>query len=251
MHSAPSGANSATSPLALTYADAFAALDAALAAVRTAREGASERALAIADSLAGYGRVDLTPIPPETLSAYPERVADYNAAVRIASAALAVREARRAATIIAEREDAEEAGRRILGESGVAGPREAEVHANGRGDGADGWLSLYRVELRDGGPEEGGWHWTRRELVAAVRRSNVLRADDDALTSDGDADVRAALASVAEAHGLTLASHFITRPDGTSRAPRGYRSCAPEVDAELIAERVVGENVNTCAPSYE
>lgn len=250
MHPASSGTPTALPPV-LTYADAFAALESALAAVRAAREGASERALAIADSLAGYGRVDLTPIAPDTLSAYPERVADYNAAVRIASAAIAVREARRAASLIAEREDAEEAGRRILGESGIAGPREAEVHANGRGDGAAGWLSLYRVELRDGGPEEGGWHWTRRELVAAVRRSNVLRADDDALTSDGDADVRAALASVAEAHGLTLASHFVERADGTLRAPRGYRSAAPEVDAELIPERVVGENVSTCAPAYE
>lgn len=249
MHPASSGTPTALPPVP-TYADAFAALEAALAAVRAAREGASERALSIADSLAGYGRVDLTPIAPDTLSAYPERVADYNAAVRIASAALAVREARRAATIVAEREDAEEAGRRILGESGIAGPRVAEVHANGRGEGAAVWLSLYRVELRDGGPEEGGWHWTRRELVAAVKRSGILRDDADPLTSPEDADARAALASVAEAHGLTLSGHFITRPDGSTRPARGYRSAAPEVDAEILAERVVGENVETSAPSY-
>ena len=250
MHSASSGSPTALPPV-LTYADAFAALESALAAVRAAREGASERALAIADCLADTPRhVPLSPVDP-LASQYPERVDAYNVAVRIAQAARDVREARRTATLIAEREDAEEAGRRILGESGIAGPREAEVHANGRGVGAAGWLSLYRVELCDGGPEEGGWHWTRRELVAAVRRSNVLRADDDALTSDADADVRAALASVAEAHGLTLAGHFITRPDGSTRPARGYRSAAPEVDAELIAERVVGENVDTSAPSYE
>lgn len=251
MHPASSGVNPTASPAVLTYADAFAALETALAAVRVAREGVSERALRIADTLADYDRVDLTPLDLSTATAYPERAADYNAAVIIARAVRDVKDARRVAALIAEREDAEEAGRRILGESGIAGPREAEVYANGRGEGAAGWLSLYRVELRDGGPEEGGWHWTRRELVAAVRRSNVLRAEDDALTSDADADVRATLAAIAEAHGLTLAGHFIERADGTKRPPRGYRSAAPEVDAELIAERVVGENVATRAPFYE
>jgi hypothetical protein len=248
---ASSGLPSATLPLASTYADAFAALESALAAVRAAREGASERALAIADCLADTPRhVPLSPVDP-LASEYPERVDAYNVAVRIAQAARAVRELRRHATILAEREDAEEAGRRILGESGIAGPRVAEVHANGRGEGADVWLSLYRVDLRDGGPEEGGWHWTRRELVAAVKRSGFLRAEDDPLTSAADADARAALASMAEAHGLTLDGHHVMRADGTTRPARGYRSAAPEVDAEIIAERVVGENVNTSAPSYE
>ena len=251
MHPAPSGVPSATSPLASTYADAHAALEAALAAVRAAREGASERALAIADCLADMPRhVPLDPVDP-LASQYPERVDAYNVAVRIAEAARAVRELRRHATFLARREDAEEAGHRILGESGITGPREAEVHANGRGEGADVWLSLYRVELRDGGPEEGGWHWTARELIASVKRSGFLRAEDDPLTSDADADARAALASMAEAHGLTLAGHFITRPDGSTRPARGYRSAAPEVDAEIIAERVVGSNVETSAPSYE
>ena len=86
--------------------------------------------------------------------------------------------------------------------------------------------------------------------MASVKRSGILRADADPLTSPEDADARAALASVAEAHGLTLDGHFITRPDGSTRPARGYRSAAPEVDAEIIAERVIGENVNTSAPSY-
>ena len=249
MHPASSGSPTALPPV-LTYADALAALESAQAAERAAREGASERAARLAELMGPLARRErLTPFELAN-GEDPAAFVDVNAAVSIANAARATGDARRVAVDLAEREDAEEAGRRILGESGVAGPRGAEVYANGRGEGAAGWLSLYRVELRDGGPEEGGWHWTRRELVAAVRRSNVLRAEDDPLTSDADADVRAALASVAEAHGLTLAGHFITRADGSTRPARGYRSAAPEVDAELIAERVVGENVNVRAPSY-
>jgi hypothetical protein len=253
MHPAPSGDNPATSPVASTYADAFTALESALAAVRAAREGASERALAIADCLCDIPRhVPLAHVDPLGLGDQSaERAAAYNHAVRIAAAAREVRELRRTATFLARREDAEEAGHRILGESGIAGPRETEVHANGRGEGADVWLSLYRVDLCDGGPEEGGWHWTRRELIASVKRSGFLRAEDDALTSAADADARAALASVAEAHGLTLDGHHVMRPDGSTRPARGYRSAAPEVDAQIIAERVVGSNVDTSAPSYE
>lgn len=251
MQPAPSGAPSAISPIAPTYADAYAALESALAAVRAAREGASERALAIADCLADLPRhVPIDRVYPLAAQA-PESVSAYNVAVRIAEAAREVRELRRTATFLARREDAEEAGHRILGESGIAGPRETEVHANGRGEGADVWLSLYRVDLCDGGPEEGGWHWTRRELIASVKRSGFLRAEDDALTSAADADARAALASVAEAHGLTLDGHHVMRPDGSTRPARGYRSAAPEVDAQIIAERVVGSNVDTSAPSYE
>lgn len=251
MPPASHGAPSANSPLASTYADAHAALESALAAVRAAREGACERALAIADCLGDTPRhVPLSPID-KVGDGSDARVAAYNHAVRIAEAAREVRELRRHATFLARREDAEEAGYRILGESGITGPREAEVHANGRGEGADVWLSLYRVELRDGGPEEGGWHWTARELIASVKRSGFLRAEDDALTSAADADARAALASVAEAHGLTLDGHHVMRPDGSTRPARGYRSAAPEVDAEIIAERVVGSNVETSAPSYE
>jgi len=250
MHPAPLGVTPATSPVAPTYAAAQLVLDAALAAVRAAREGASERSLAIANCLNDYPHAPLTASDPLGAQ-YPERLDAYNVAVRIATAEREVREARRTATLLARREDAEEAGHRILSESGITGPRETEVHANGRGEGADGWLCLYRIDLCDGGPEEGGWHWTRRELVAAVKRSGILRGEDDALTSAADADARAALASVAEAHGLTLAGHFITCPDGSTRPARGYRSAAPEVDAEIIAERVIGSNVNTSAPHYE
>jgi hypothetical protein len=254
MHPAPSGVPSATSPIASTYADALAALDAARAAAHREAQGASARALRCVGLFSDDRDLPAEPKPAgegeaERLRYEAER--DLYRAARIARAERAVGDARAHAAHLAEREDAEEAGRRILGESGIAGPREAEVHANGRGEGADVWLSLYRVDLRDGGPEEGGWHWTRRELVAAVKRSGFLRAEDDPLTSAADADARAALAAVAEAHGLTLDGHFIARPDGTLRPARGYRSAAPEVDAQILAERVIGENVNTSAPRYE
>lgn len=250
MHSASSGSPTALPPV-LTYADACAALDRALAEVVKAREGATARALRLADVMGPLARRErLTPFEHAN-GEDPAAYADVNTAVRIANAAKVAGDARRAAHDLAEREDAEEVGRRILAASGYRGPRLADVM--GEEGGPCAWLSLYRVELRDGGPEEGGWFWTRRELVASVKRSGILRldVDEDARTSPADADARAALASMAEAHGLTLAGHFITRPDGSTRPARGYRSAAPEVDAELIPERILGESAVTRAPSYE
>lgn len=93
------------------------------------------------------------------------------------------------------------------------------------------WLNLYRIELCDGGPEEGGWHYTWRDGIAALDVSRF--ASEEA--------AHAALAALAEASGLTLPAEGL----------RGYRSAAPEVDAEIVLEAVPFASVSTEVPRYE
>lgn len=93
------------------------------------------------------------------------------------------------------------------------------------------WLNLYRIELCDGGPEEGGWHYTWRDGIASLDVSRF--ASEEA--------AHAALAALAEASGLTLPAEGL----------RGYRSAAPEVDAEIVLEAVPFASVSTEVPRYE
>lgn len=93
------------------------------------------------------------------------------------------------------------------------------------------WLTLYRIELCDGGPEEGGWHYTWQEAVATL----------DLARFGSEEAARTALAAIAEASGLTLPAEGL----------RGYRSAAPEVDACIELEAVPFANQSHTVPRYE
>lgn len=92
------------------------------------------------------------------------------------------------------------------------------------------WLNLYRIELCEGGPEEGGWFFDWREGVASLDISKV-----------GEEEATKALTALAEAMGLTLPALGV----------RSYRSAAPEQDAEMRLEDVPFASVSTARPRYE
>ena len=103
------------------------------------------------------------------------------------------------------------------------------------------FLSVYAVEVNDGGPEEGGWTWTRKTLRATFALPSP--------TEDFDADAAdpATLALAREAAdrmGLTLPGTTYPTPDGGTRTARPAYSAAPEVDAELSLEPFPGSE--TC-----
>ena len=103
------------------------------------------------------------------------------------------------------------------------------------------FLSVYEVEVRDGGPEEGGWTWTRKTLRATFALPSP--------TEDFDADAAdpATLALAREAAdrmGLTLSGDRVPLRDGGDRPARPAHSAAPEVDADLTLEPFPGSE--TC-----
>lgn len=113
------------------------------------------------------------------------------------------------------------------------------------------FLSVYSVEVRDGGPEEGGWTWTRKTLRATFALPGEV--DDfcvDALSVSSPATL--ALARDAAARmGLTLHGDRVPTRDGGDRPARPAYSAAPEVDAELTLEPFPGSETCTAPEPWE
>lgn len=103
------------------------------------------------------------------------------------------------------------------------------------------FLSVYEVEVNDGGPEEGGWTWTRKTLRATFALPSPTE-DFDAAAAD---PATLALArEAADRMGLTLPGDRVPLRDGGDRPARPAYSAAPEVDAELSLEPFPGSE--TC-----
>lgn len=103
------------------------------------------------------------------------------------------------------------------------------------------FLSVYEVEVRDGGPEEGGWTWTRKTLRATF----ALPEPTEDFAPDAADPATLALAREAAARmGLTLPGDRVPLRDGGDRPARPAHSAAPEVDAELSLEPFPGSE--TC-----
>jgi hypothetical protein len=194
----------------------------------------------------------------ELMAARPDGV-DKLAAARLAFARDSVKVLTRLGREAAVDLDAVAVGRQVFEAFGRdVGPSVAEVNAAAAGEAwgspPDRWASLYRVAVNDGGPEEGGWTWTSRELVASVQ---IDEADADAwleTACDGLAALPAAarltLTAALDAHGLTLPGSTPT-PDGGTRPLRSPSSARPEVDAEVFLEPYPGANAALTRPQYE
>lgn len=103
------------------------------------------------------------------------------------------------------------------------------------------FLSVYEVEVRDGGPEEGGWTWTRKTLRATFA---LPVATEDFTADAADPTTRALARDAAARMGLTLPGDRVPTRDGGDRPARPAYSAAPEVDAELTLEPFPGSE--TC-----
>jgi hypothetical protein len=113
------------------------------------------------------------------------------------------------------------------------------------------FLSVYSVEVRDGGPEEGGWTWTRKTLRATFALPGEV--DDfcvDALAVSSPATLALAR-DAADRMGLTLPGSRIPTRDGGDREARPAYSAAPEVDAELSLEPFPGSETCTAPEPWE
>jgi hypothetical protein len=113
------------------------------------------------------------------------------------------------------------------------------------------FLSVYSVEVRDGGPEEGGWTWTRKTLRATFALPGEV--DDfcvDALSVSSPATLDLAREAAARM-GLTLPGTTYPTPDGGTRKARPAYSAAPEVDAELSLEPFPGSETCTAPDPWE
>jgi hypothetical protein len=113
------------------------------------------------------------------------------------------------------------------------------------------FLSVYSVEVRDGGPEEGGWTWTRKTLRATFALPGEV--DDfcvDALAATSPATLDLAREAAARM-GLTLPGTTYPTPDGGTRTARPAYSAAPEVDAELSLEPFPGSETCTAPEPWE
>ena len=110
------------------------------------------------------------------------------------------------------------------------------------------FLSVYSVEVRDGGPEEGGWTWTRKTLRATF----ALPEPTEDFTADAADPATLALArDAADRMGLTLPGTTYPTPDGGTRKARPAYSAAPEVDAELSLEPFPGSETCTAPTPWE
>ena len=125
------------------------------------------------------------------------------------------------------------------------------------------WVTLYRIELCFGGHEEGGWWYTTREALCSL----PIPASTEAAQAEIEAAQVAALIRHAEENGETLGATYrarnpfaerplpgcglFTYPDGETRPLHGYRSSAPEISAEILAEDIAAESHDTSRPCYE
>jgi hypothetical protein len=113
------------------------------------------------------------------------------------------------------------------------------------------FLSVYSVEVRDGGPEEGGWTWTRKTLRATFALpGDVEDFCVDALSVSSPATLALAR-DAADRMGLTLPGTTYPTPDGGTRKARPAYSAAPEVDAELSLEPFPGSETCTAPEPWE
>ena len=103
------------------------------------------------------------------------------------------------------------------------------------------FLSVYAVEVNDGGPEEGGWTWTRKTLRATFA---LPEPTEDFAPAAADPATLALAREAADRMGLTLPGTTYPTPDGGTRTARPAYSAAPEVDAELSLEPFPGSE--TC-----
>ena len=110
------------------------------------------------------------------------------------------------------------------------------------------YVSLYASTQEYGGPEEGGWYWTRRVLVATQQFADKMTAENAVariqvyaknLTKDSERSHNRAMSESCdwlEARGLD--ADFLPEPDG----PETY---------EVRLETTPGEDENTERPRYE
>jgi hypothetical protein len=182
------------------------------------------------------------------------RAAWQDAALARAFARFLAREVRAAARI----RDTYTAGASLVDGNPAAFPsvRAVDAVADGKPEPlvahpAARFLSVYSVEVRDGGPEEGGWTWTRKTLRATFALPGEV--DDfcvDALTATAPATLDLARDAAARM-GLTLPGTTYPTPDGGTRTARPAYSAAPEVDAELSLEPFPGSETCTAPEPWE
>lgn len=125
------------------------------------------------------------------------------------------------------------------------------------------WVTLYRIALCYGGAEEGGWWYTTREALVSL----PVPASTEEAQAQIEAQQVAALIAEAEKLGERLGATYRARnpfkalplagcglhqyADGSSRPLRSYRSAAPEISAEIVAEDLAAESHSTERPRYE
>jgi hypothetical protein len=173
------------------------------------------------------------------------------AALARAFARFLAREVRAAALI----RDTYSAGASLVDGNPAAFPslRAADAVADGKPEPlvahpAARFLSVYSVEVRDGGPEEGGWTWTRKTLRATFALPEPTEDFDPANAAPY---VLALARATAEGMGLVLAGDTYPTPDGGTRPARPAYSAAPEVDAELSLEPFPGSETCTAPEPWE
>lgn len=125
------------------------------------------------------------------------------------------------------------------------------------------WVTLYRIALCYGGDEEGGWWYTTREALVSL----PIPASTEEAQTQIEAQQVSILIAEAEKIGETLGATYrarnpyaerplegcglFTYPDGETRPLRSYRSAAPEISAEIVAEDIAAESHDTERPRYE
>jgi hypothetical protein len=224
---------------------------------------AVDRAKALADGLDRDGKLYLSFADDEARSFHlfrewaldgQPRAAWQEAALARAFARFLAREVRAAARI----RDTYTAGASLVDGNPAAFPsvRAVDAVAEGKSEPlvahpAARVLSVYSVEVRDGGPEEGGWTWTRKTLRATFALPGEV--DDfcvDALAATAPATLDLARDAAARM-GLTLPGTTDPTRDGGTRTARPAYSAAPEVDAELSLEPFPGSETCTAPEPWE
>jgi len=224
---------------------------------------AVDRAKVLADGLDEKGKLYLSFADDEARSLHlfrewalddQPRAAWQEAALARAFARHLARQVRDAARI----RDTYTAGAAILGGNpeGFPSLRAAEAVAEGKPEPLVAhptarFLSIYSVEVRDGGPEEGGWTWTLKTLRATF----ALPVPTEDFAVDALADlcpgILLAARDTAARMGLTLPGDKVSVRDGGYRLARPAHSAAPEVDAELSLEPFPGSETCVAPTPWE